>query len=125
LDRHCICFSFLMVLINLYFNYRLHALNITTHPYPPIWYVTIFFQVLNEEIVYRGILFKTVSRKLNPTISALLIAAVFLLIHLFFYYYGENLKLSGIAITVLFLFSVLCNMLYLMAGHIWHGFILE
>jgi membrane protease YdiL (CAAX protease family) len=119
-------FIFFICLVNLFLSYIIKNNELTTYQYPLYWYVTIFFQVLNEEIVFRGLILKSFFEKTNKKIIPIILAAaVFPLMHFLYYYYAEKVILGLSVIIILFLFAIICNLLYSILNHIWYGCVLH
>lgn len=103
-------------------NIRYYGINYRLHDYSEIWVFTIFFQVLNEEMILRSLLLQLMRRKIQSTIllSAAL-AILFSLCHYLFYYLQGD-QLNFYALIFIFLFGMLSNILFIKFKHIWFGF---
>ena len=68
---------------------------------------------LTEELLFRGYLFQTLLRGIDPLLTLFLTSAAFALFHL----NNDNWSLLGL--TNIFLFGVLLGLLYLRSGSLW------
>lgn len=108
-------------------NYQLAKSGITTQDFDTQWNFTVILQVLNEEIVLRSVLCFFLSKYLKAVnwCYAYGLAAVFTVLHLAFYLLAQKVLLEWKALIVIFLFGLLCNLLFLKFQHIWYGYALH
>ncbi len=115
-----------IIIFHQFIVYQLKRNDIVYLVNPLIWYVTVIFQTLNEELVLRAALLKTIAKIIrSPYLMASFAAICFSLLHLVFYYYAAGIVLSILAVVVIFLFGFICNLLFLKYQHIWYGYILH
>ncbi len=87
------------------------------------------FYIFNEEVVLGAIIlfYLAGSRKINPVLSCILLAAFFSLIHFIFYKWIFDARgtIGLITLTTLFMIGFLRNSLILLTGHIGYSWALH
>jgi membrane protease YdiL (CAAX protease family) len=111
---------------HLYINYQISKNTLSFYPNPPIWTMTVFFQVFNEELVTRALLLNFLQKKLKSRLICAIFAALsFSLLHFLLYFPLSKIILNTQALLAIFLFGFLCNMLFLRFHHIYFGLALH
>jgi membrane protease YdiL (CAAX protease family) len=86
------------------------------------WDTALGFQVLNEEIMLRAVLLQLFFTRFRSRIKVSIIVAIFFaLLHFAFYFLAQGAILSLSALTSLFVFFLIFNLIYYWTGHIWFG----
>lgn len=140
LTKHKSIVKYLLLLAVLYatfkvaISYIIAQYGISSKSIPQIWLLSTFFQVFNEEMILRGTLIsfmltaiegKVRNIKIAKYAMVILIALIFAILHYLFYLIAENISLNCPAMCALFLFGIICNLLFLQYKHIWFGYIIH
>lgn len=75
--------------------------------------IMIFFFAINEELMFRGIIFQTLIRRFNPILISLLISLAFSFVH------SSNPNVSNLALVNVFLAGFLMSMMYIATNNLW------
>lgn len=118
----CGIFLIFFLLSHFYINIIIVQKDILFYPNPPIWILTIIFQVFNEEIVTRALLLNFLKTKIKKNITCAIVAALsFAILHFLLYYPVAKIILNPQALLAIFLFGLICNFLFLKFKHIGFG----
>lgn len=86
------------------------------------WVLFPLFQALNEEMIFRGLLLRWFSGRMDRLKASLLSALVFALAHAIFYPFTQGGALEAPALFSLFLMAMATNQLFFHFGHIGFSF---
>lgn len=106
-------------------NANSSGIDYLMNQYSFIWCITIFFQVLNEEMILRGMLLQTMLKKFKSKFILIFLPAVLFMSLHYLFYYSQGCKLNINALTFILLFGIIGNMLFIAFEHIWFGFALH
>lgn len=93
--------------------------------YSLIWCITIFYQVLNEEMILRSALIQAMLKKVQSKLILIFLPAILFMFLHYLFYYSQGSKLNIYALSFILLFGVIGNMLFIIFRHIWFGFALH